>query len=620
MRNSLKEILVTKCLPALFSRWEYISLDQIKEWLNEHQAIYKSSTITKCLSKMKQEEENIWDAGRGWYSNNPIPFEIDRKPVQKIVELLRTEYSNLEFSCWSTEQINRYLSHLLSSFVTFIHIDQGYEEEIIQFLDAKGQRVFRRHTGSQLERLSSQAQTLYVQTFVKRAPSTDGYASIEKILVDLCKENILPTSELKHAIGSIIDNYRINIGTLLSYAKRNHLKPADVLLGSKSINSTFPANVELVDSRNQNNSVTIHKQNNAQLKNLLKRPHLHSTLKEMGNVTKQTLEKSIRALALVTRLAESGLPFLFKGGTSLLLLLKRINRLSIDVDITCDLSPSELRPYFNRVLETGEFSKYEPGDGIEEENLPLSSFVFIYQSIWDGKTDSIRLDVLREQQLFQHAKEILVTTPFFRPINPTSVIVPTITELLADKLTAFAPHTLGPRIDVDTPEVMHIAKHLFDVGELFNESGSVSILLKTHMVLVEKENKYLQTKYTSDRILEDVFESARIVSMINTPGVNQTKEMDLYKEGFQAIRSHVIPDFLQSDYKLAASKAALCAAILLHNKQTKSLSAYKHTKMNIEKAEKNMLQNNLEPLNALFKTAILAYIYWVEIQKIIQQK
>ena len=45
------------------------------------------------------------------------------------------------------------------------------------------------------------------------------------------------------------------------------------------------------------------------------------------------LERSIFALALLEALASVGMPFIFKGGTSLLLLLEQPRRLSTDIDI-----------------------------------------------------------------------------------------------------------------------------------------------------------------------------------------------------------------------------------------------------------------------------------------------
>ena len=47
------------------------------------------------------------------------------------------------------------------------------------------------------------------------------------------------------------------------------------------------------------------------------------------------LEKSIRAFSLLESLKIAGCPFIFKGGTALMLHLDRSRRLSIDVDIVC---------------------------------------------------------------------------------------------------------------------------------------------------------------------------------------------------------------------------------------------------------------------------------------------
>ena len=51
---------------------------------------------------------------------------------------------------------------------------------------------------------------------------------------------------------------------------------------------------------------------------------------ELGGCDPVLLEKTIHAFALLDALAARGLEFVFKGGTSLLLRLPRIRRLSID--------------------------------------------------------------------------------------------------------------------------------------------------------------------------------------------------------------------------------------------------------------------------------------------------
>lgn len=56
---------------------------------------------------------------------------------------------------------------------------------------------------------------------------------------------------------------------------------------------------------------------------------------ELGGCDPMLLEKTIHAFALLDAVATRGLEFVFKGGTSLLLRLPRIRRLSFDADILC---------------------------------------------------------------------------------------------------------------------------------------------------------------------------------------------------------------------------------------------------------------------------------------------
>jgi predicted nucleotidyltransferase component of viral defense system len=58
----------------------------------------------------------------------------------------------------------------------------------------------------------------------------------------------------------------------------------------------------------------------------------------------------VYALHLLERLKANGLNFVFKGGTSLLLLLKEGNRFSIDIDIICNSHRIDLEGTFNKVI------------------------------------------------------------------------------------------------------------------------------------------------------------------------------------------------------------------------------------------------------------------------------
>ncbi len=83
-------------------------------------------------------------------------------------------------------------------------------------------------------------------------------------------------------------------------------------------------------------------------------PWLQAQAKRLQVRDKALLERCIHALELVARLRHAGLDFVFKGGTSLVLHLQPIRRLSIDVDITCNASLSEIERALQQVTYPGQ--------------------------------------------------------------------------------------------------------------------------------------------------------------------------------------------------------------------------------------------------------------------------
>ena len=81
--------------------------------------------------------------------------------------------------------------------------------------------------------------------------------------------------------------------------------------------------------------------------------------KELNYPDKNIIEKVIHAFSLLDMLAASGCPFHFKGGSSLMLLLKeQRHRLSIDIDIICPPG-TEIEEYLQSYKDYG-FIDYKP--------------------------------------------------------------------------------------------------------------------------------------------------------------------------------------------------------------------------------------------------------------------
>lgn len=172
--------------------------------------------------------------------------------------------------------------------------------------------------------------------------------------------------------------------------------------------------------------------------------------RELGNCDPVLLEKCVHALTLLGFLAESGLPFIFKGGTSLLLHLPQISRLSIDIDIVSPATDDELDRVVQKIGSMDPFSGMEEShrnQSSEREALPRRRhFKFFFRSdrAKDGEA-AVLLDVVQEKECPHVTVQRPISTSFLVPEREIAVTLTTIESLLGDKLTAFAPTTTGVR-------------------------------------------------------------------------------------------------------------------------------------------------------------------------------
>jgi predicted nucleotidyltransferase component of viral defense system len=82
---------------------------------------------------------------------------------------------------------------------------------------------------------------------------------------------------------------------------------------------------------------------------------LNKISKQHRNADKILVEKVIRALLLLEGLAEKNLPFIFKGGTALMLHFNSAKRLSIDIDIILSNEIENLESILDAIAEEQGF-------------------------------------------------------------------------------------------------------------------------------------------------------------------------------------------------------------------------------------------------------------------------
>lgn len=180
------------------------------------------------------------------------------------------------------------------------------------------------------------------------------------------------------------------------------------------------------------------------------------------------IERSLFAFGLLEALAKVGLDFIFKGGTSLMLLLPKPMRLSTDIDIVVKPG-TDIDAYIQKAAAIFPFI-----DGGEQKRqnrgrLEKRHFKFIYNSpVRMDRTLYILLDVLFEENLYQRlvqkkiANDLLITEG-----ENLSVTLPSIDCILGDKLTAFAPYTTGVPLRINKD--MEVMKQYYDISTLIDE-------------------------------------------------------------------------------------------------------------------------------------------------------
>jgi hypothetical protein len=211
------------------SNKSYFSIRDLKKYFKKINVKYSDENLKKSLYRMRKDEI-IYSAGRGWYSTLEQKFELDKKPIMKITELISRDFPLLEFSCWGTEQLKAFFHHLPTQFVTFISTEKDYLESLRESLENHNYNVFINPLKSEAEKfVYIKDQTAILRPSITKGEPKDGhFAKIEKIVVDLYMEikkvNLMDREEFRRVTSNIFNNFRINVADMLEYAERRGIK------------------------------------------------------------------------------------------------------------------------------------------------------------------------------------------------------------------------------------------------------------------------------------------------------------------------------------------------------------------------------------------------------------
>lgn len=326
------------------------------------------------------------------------------------------------------------------------------------------------------------------------------------------------------------------------------------------------------------------------------------------------IEKVIRAFSLLEMLGKSGCPFVFKGGTALMLMMETVNRLSIDIDIICP-------PGTNIEEYVGDFADYGFSDMLlierrQKTNIPKSHSKFYYRIAYRNNSDEqsyILLDVLYEDLHYTKINEIKIKSPFIAiEGEPLTIKVPSLDDILGDKLTAFAPNTTGiPYYKNGKSCSMEIIKQLHDIARLFEEVENLNITRSCFKKTAKVELSYRNLNNDILQIFEDIRQTAICIS---TRGKSGNGNFALLQDGIIRVKAFMFKErYVLENAITDASKAAYLATLI--EKDKNRIEYYSGNPQEI--AEMTIRPSLTNKLNKLKINLPEAYYYWAKTSELL---
>lgn len=279
------------------------------------------------------------------------------------------------------------------------------------------------------------------------------------------------------------------------------------------------------------------------------------------------IERALYAFGLLEAIQSVGMPFCFKGGTSLMLILDKSARLSTDIDILVEPG-TDVDSYIDKASRIFPFLNKEADIRKGRNGIIKRHFKFTYFSPLRNMEFYILLDVVfapfpYAQTIRKEIRNELLLTEgenFF-------VEVPTADCILGDKLTAFAPHTTG--VLLGTGKELEIAKQLFDTATLSDYVTDYDLFSRTYDAAVMDETAFRGEGWNKEDVLQDTIRAC--VSIISR-GTIDREDYAEYLCGIKSLRNHILlSGYNTDDATWKACKVMYLASCLLSGNPLKKI-------------------------------------------------
>ncbi len=250
------------------------------------------------------------------------------------------------------------------------------------------------------------------------------------------------------------------------------------------------------------------------------------------------------------------------------------------------------------------FEKVEEHRRKGVSNIEKRHFRFYFLSPQTGRTINILLDVVFENNPYLKLAERPIRNRFLLAEGEDlTVNVPDKNCILADKLTAFAPHTIGVPFGVN--KELEIIKQLFDCWTLLREMDDYRTVAEVYDKISRIELTYRGLKCTTSDCLRDTIDSC---ICILARGSIHPEEYVNYSAGINAIQGHIFAGRMNGEKACVyASEIMYLAANLLTGQ-----SEYHHISNADNYRDKSLKIRGFRKISSIRNTDPLAYGYMVK--------
>jgi hypothetical protein len=278
--------------------------------------------------------------------------------------------------------------------------------------------------------------------------------------------------------------------------------------------------------------------------------------------------------------------------------------LSIDVDIVGNLDIKD----FTQMV-TGSVFRRVAEDERGKSEIPKKHFKFFYTSVIDSRETYVLLDVLYTNHGYSQLLSLPIKNSIFSVSEEIKVNTPSIDGILGDKLTAFAPQTIG--VPFGKKKSMEIIKQLFDIGELFDEMKDIQQVISNYRSIQKQESLFHKNTPSLSETLQDTIDTAFLFCQSRLKGCKEDAGIEEMHRGLKQIHSYLLGvPFHIEEARIAASKAALLASVIRQNKNDFDPKTMRYGLAMVDEVRGVSLKGRLEILNKLKETHTEAFYYW----------